>query len=105
MNNRPTLSETAQAPVTYIEENRCICPWGEHWHKLHKMLPDRRQLSGGGWEPPLPFILNGWYMSNNLEKALRLREHIEWADAHGVIDKVDRYLRGLPPEAWHHVGD
>jgi hypothetical protein len=36
---------------------------------------------------------------------LRLREHIEWAEAHGVIDVVDHYLRGLSEEDWFHGRD
>jgi len=38
-------------------------------------------------------------------KATRLEEHIRYAEAHGVLDDVDRYLRGLSEEDWAHLGD
>jgi hypothetical protein len=31
---------------------------------------------------------------------MRLSEHIFYAAEHGVLDDVDRYLRGLEPEKW-----
>jgi hypothetical protein len=31
-------------------------------------------------------------------KMLRLEEHIRYADAHGVLPEVDRYLCGLQEE-------
>ena len=35
----------------------------------------------------------------------RLEEHIRYADAHGALVKVDRYLRGLPENEWAHLSD
>ncbi len=34
------------------------------------------------------------------EKRLRLKDHIVWADAHGVIDQADEFLRGLSADEW-----
>lgn len=73
------------------------CPWGSAWDGLYKLLP--HDAVDGRPSPPL--ILAGWYASSNLDKALRLREHIERADQHGVLDTVDKYLRGLEPGVWH----
>jgi hypothetical protein len=36
---------------------------------------------------------------------LRLREHIEYAEMHGVLADVERFLRSLPEEEWAHLGD
>jgi hypothetical protein len=38
-------------------------------------------------------------------KMLRLQEHIEYAQAHGVLADVDAFLRSLPEEDWAHLGD
>ena len=62
-------------------------------------------MASGGWSPPLPLILAAWDHSPWLEKMLRLREHILWADERGSIDEVDAYLRGLTEEQWFHGKD
>lgn len=94
------LSPQAQTLIDFIAEQGYICPWGQAWDGLWKMLPNRKRV-GETWEPALPLILSGWYISGDLDKALLFREHIDWADRHGVINKVDEYLRGLPSESWH----
>jgi hypothetical protein len=38
-------------------------------------------------------------------KSVRLQEHIEYADAHGVLADIDRYLRRLREEDWAQLGD
>lgn len=94
------LSPRAAALVVFIAEQGYICPWGQAWDGLWRLLPGRKR-HGEAWEPALPLILTGWYISSNLDKALRLREHIEWADQHDAIDVIDQYLRDLPAESWH----
>jgi hypothetical protein len=53
-----------------------------------------------GGSPPL--ILGGW-SAPNVAKMLRLKEHIEYAAEHGCLEQVDRFLRGLPEDAWHYL--
>jgi hypothetical protein len=40
-----------------------------------------------------------------LLKILRLEEHIRYAAAHGLLEKVDRYLQRLPEREWAHLSD
>jgi hypothetical protein len=68
------------------------------------MLPNRTR-TGGGWEPTLPLILGAWDDTSALLKMLRLKEHINWADQHGVLDDVDKFLRSLPESEWAHIGE
>ena len=81
-----------------------VCPVPGRWDELWKMLPER-QRRGAGWEPSLPLILSAWWDSSNLDKQLRLREHVQWANSHGCLPEVDAFLRGLPESEWHHLGD
>ena len=60
---------------------------------------------GSGWQPPLPLILGAWRDSSNLEKWMRLREHVTWAAEHESLDEVDSFLRSLSEDAWHHLTD
>ena len=98
-------SEKAVALLEYAGLNGRFCPQPQAWDRLWKLLPERRQKPSGGWSPPLPLILAAWWDATGLDKMLRLQEHIEWADAHGAIDAVDSYLRGLSEEEWFHGTD
>lgn len=64
-----------------------------------------RATKGGGWEPAVPLILGAWHETSALLKMLRLKEHIDWADQHGVLDEVDKFLRSLPESEWAHLGE
>jgi hypothetical protein len=35
----------------------------------------------------------------------RLEEHLRYAAAHGILDAIDGYLRGLPETEWAHLGE
>ena len=93
--------ETLVAPC---RANGRVCPTPPQWSALWELLEGHRRV-GDGWEPPLPLILAGWWASSNLDKMLRLEEHIRWADAHGQLGAVSAFLEGLPEVEWHHLKD
>lgn len=84
-------------------KNGRICPMPMKWNELYHLLPGRRRV-GNGWEPALPLVLGAWYCPGVL-KTIRLREHLEWAAAHGALDAVYAYLRSLPEDDWFHLDD
>jgi hypothetical protein len=98
------MNESAENLIAYCRENNRVCPQPDRWIELWEMLPDRKQI-GAVWEPPLPLILAAWHETPATSKMLRLAEHIHWADAHGVLPLVATFLRNLPEEDWHHVGE
>lgn len=85
-------------------KNNCVCPLPDKWNRLYKLLPNRRR-NGSGLEPALPLILASWHDTAAILKAMRLKEHIEWAAANGALDKVHDYIVALPERAWHHYSD
>lgn len=85
-------------------KNNRVCPQPLRWNELWEMLPGRRR-KGVGWEPALPLILAAWWDTPAMLKALRLREHVEWASSHGCLEQVFAFLSSLPESEWHHVGD
>lgn len=93
-----------EALLEYAQASERVCPVPDKWHELWKMLPDRRR-EGSGWEPPLPLILSGCWHSSNLDKRLRLQQHLRWADEHGALPQIDAFLRALAEFEWHHVKD
>jgi hypothetical protein len=98
------MNDEAQSLIAYCQEHQRVCPQPQHWHTLWEMLPERKQV-GAGWQPPLPLILGAWHYASNLEKMLRLAEHIEWAERHGSLPEVANFLRSLAETEWHHLGD
>ena len=88
------------ALVAYLEAKERVCPLPQHWNNLWEMLPGKVRL-GAGWSPSLPLILGAWWETCDLEKRIRLREHLEWAASHGTLDDVDGFLRSLAPGDWH----
>ena len=93
-----------QTLIDYCAKDGRVCPMPSKWNELWEMLPNRSR-TGSRWEPALPLILAAWYDTTNIEKMLRLREHLEWAEKHGNLDIVDKYLKDLPESNWHHLDD
>ncbi len=100
MTNPP---ETLDSLWAYCSANKRVIP--RDWNGLYEMLADRRRKPSGGWEPPLPLILAAWDVTMPIEKQLRFKEHIQWANEHGQLEQVGRYLRSLPEEEWFHFGE
>lgn len=86
--------------LEFVQGEGRICPQPGKLHELWEMLPDRKRV-GSGWQPPLPLILAAWDHTTGIEKMLRLRQHIEYAEEKGVLKQVDRYLRDLPASEWY----
>lgn len=90
--------------MQYCGSEGRVCPVAHRWNELWELLPARRRV-GTGWEPALPLILSAWWHTSNIEKAMRLREHLQWAVDHGRVQEVDGFLRELPEHEWHHLDD
>jgi len=63
------------------------------WTRLHRLL---------GPEAPPPLILAAW-PTPALWKILRVQEQIDYAAAHGLLDEVEAFLRGLREDEWYHL--
>jgi hypothetical protein len=96
-------SETFERLCHFVSENHRISPMPQQWAKLCELLPGTHRV-GLGDEPAAPLILVGWD-TPALLKAIRFREHIEWAQKRGAIEAVDAFLGSLPEEQWYHAGD
>lgn len=75
-----------------------ICPNPRCWHEIHERLLAlcaERKITR---LPPKPLILNGWVATNDLEKAHRWAETVNWAEEHGLADLVT-----VDPPDWYAV--
>lgn len=95
---------TLENVLALVQQNRRVCPQPQRWNELYQMLPGKKR-KGAGWEPALPLILAAWWHTPAMSKALRLREHLEWAESHDCLDDVHSFLAALPESEWHHLGE
>jgi hypothetical protein len=60
------------------------------WDEIYKKLLDEYNKANDNTilPPPVPLILNGWVFSTGLEKALRWKETVEWAEKYGFSSLV-----------------
>ena len=75
-----------------------ICPNPRRWHEIDERLLGvcaERKITR---LPPKPLILNGWVSTNDLEKAHRWAETVNWAEKHGLADLV-----AVDPPDWYAV--
>lgn len=93
-----------QQVLAEAAKNNRVCPQPQKWQQLYELLPNKKQ-KGGGWEPALPLTLAAWRDTPAMSKMARLREHIEWAAKYGSLGRVNEFLRSLPEEEWHHLGE
>lgn len=98
------LSVTLPTVLALAAENGRICPKPPKWATLYELLPNTRR-DGYGCIPAAPLILGAWWATADEQKISRLREHLEWANEQGALDRVHRFLAALPESEWHHAGE
>ena len=90
--------------LEYVRSNERVCPRQRRWKELWELLPGRKRV-GDGWVPSLPLILGAWESTPTAAKSLRLQEHIRYAEEHGALTEIDKFLRALPEAEWAHHAD
>jgi len=95
---------TLDEVLAVAQKNKRVCPAPQKWNELYEFLPNKR-MNGNAWEPPQPLILVAWWDTPDMQRMLRLREHLEWASEQGVLDTAHDFLVKLSEEEWHHVGE
>jgi hypothetical protein len=91
---------TVDDVLVEIRRNNRVCPLPAIWQRLYAYLPNT-----GPHLAKVPATPAEWLQVPSLEKRVRLREHIEWAAAQGVLRQVYEALRKLPEKRWHHMGE
>ena len=105
---RPRVPEpqlfTLDAAMLVARRNNRVCPRAERWQELHGLLPARK-TPRGEQKPPVPPIGAAWAKTAPLTKRLLFREHIEWAEAQGVLENVMAFMQTMPETDWLHMGE
>jgi hypothetical protein len=94
---------TADQAMVEARRNNRVCPrqrrWAELFGQLAQWAPESADL------PSPPLTGDAWNRTPALAKRMAFRDHIEWADRHECLDKLMDFLKALPEEEWHHMGD
>jgi hypothetical protein len=98
-------SNTFESQWDYCTSENRLVPMPPQWSELFKMLRNTRQKPSGGWEPPPPLILAAWHHTMPIEKALRFKEHLKWAEEQQQLDEIEAFIRALPEDRWCHYGE
>lgn len=97
---RPATPPTIHDAMAEVRRNNRVCPSPARWRQLYDMLPDR-----AGTRPTPPLLGTSWAATPSLSKRMCLREHLSWAEAVGTLPQVLAFLKELPEQEWHHMGD
>lgn len=98
----PSLGQawTVDTVTRLARRRNRVCPRPSAWSALYALLEGERYIDLQ--PPPLePWI---WTKLSALQKRMRLRDHIEWADRHGRLADVARFLDQLPEDDWIYMG-
>ncbi len=89
----------------YCRSVNRVCPMPQRWSAVFGKLANTSQDPSGGWTPPLPLILAAWHETSALQKQLRFKEHLDWANQQGQLEEIGSFLRSLPEDDWLHFGE
>lgn len=92
---------TADAVMVLARRNNRVCPQPPIWTQLYRLMHgDRFQDL-----PPPPVERWVWTKLSDLQKRLRFREHVEWAERHHMLPEFVTFIEGLSEADWVHMGD
>lgn len=95
---------TLEAAMLVARRNNRVCPRPERWQEMHGLLPARR-TPRGVQQPPAPPLGPAWTITAPLTKRLLFREHVEWAEAQGVLENIMSFMQQMPESDWLHMGE
>lgn len=85
--------------------NNRACPLPDAWAEFHQMLSARAAAAGHTQPVPRPVDSGAWAAASDMQKRLRLRDQIEWAQRAGLLYEAGDFLVSLSEKQWHHFGE
>ena len=95
------LHWTVQTAIALARRNNRVCPRPLLWSALYELLEGDHYAD---MRPP-PVLPRSWATLSNLQRRLHFHEHIEWADRHGKLDELARFIATLAEPDWVHMGE
>ena len=103
--NATVPADGAGGPLTVqdvmVEARRLnrVTPCEPEWQDLYVMMK-----AAGLGEPPLSMSGREASSTPALVQRIRLRDQVEWAAQHGILDRVFHFFKSLPENRWVHIG-
>lgn len=98
------MDKTLSILLDYCKSNKRVCPKRIFWIQLWLLLLSPERV-GIGWQLSGPFIRAAWWHTIDSEKQEQFFDQIRWAYHHGLFEKVDRFIRSLSEDQWHHLNE
>jgi hypothetical protein len=76
-----------------------VAPCEPRWQQLHVLLK-----AAGRGDPPPPMTGVEASATPPLVKRIRIRDQVEWAAQHGLLEQVLGFFTALPENDWVHIG-
>ncbi|WBY02608.1 hypothetical protein PE066_03465 [Ramlibacter tataouinensis] len=97
----PSPPVNLERVMLLARRNNRACPLPGPWAALHRLLPPRL-ADGQQRAAPAPLDGPAWAAASAMQKRLRLRDQIEWAERQGALQAAFEFLSGLREEEWVH---
>ena len=98
-------SEKAQALLEYCLMNDRVCPKRDFWNHLWAINAKAKTFDSILNQNKLPVLDKNSTEKEKIQRSVRLRKYIEYADKNKLIDEMDKFLRSIPEDKWHHFYD
>ena len=95
-------SEKAQALLEYCLMNDRVCPKRDFWNHLWVINAKAKTFDSLLNQNKLPVLDKNSTEKEKIQRSVRLRKYIEYADKNKLIDEMDNFLRSIPEDKWHH---
>ena len=96
------LSEKAQALLEYCLINDRVCPKRDFWNHLWVINAKAKTFDSLLNQNKLPVLDKNSTEKEKIQRSVRLRKYIEYADKNKLIDEMDKFIRSIPEDKWHH---
>ncbi|HUR87716.1 MAG TPA: hypothetical protein VMZ74_01385 [Ramlibacter sp.] len=90
---------TLDAALALSRKGNRVCPMPDQWKELSELL---QQAAPQGTVAPFPIDGEAWNIVPAMQKRMRLREQLEWADRYNLVEAVFTFLEKLPEDSWLH---
>jgi len=91
------VSKKLEELIEFMTQDDRICPQPKQWTVLWELM--LRHEKGEG-KPGPSLVLAAWHATTDLDKRVRFKEHLEWAEQLGILDEVSTYLYNLSENEW-----
>lgn len=96
------LSDKAKTLLEYCLINERVCPKRDYWNQLWVINAKAKTFDSILNQNKSPLLDEKSSEQEKLQRSVRLRKYIEFADKNNLINEMDGFIRSIPEDKWHH---